>query len=37
MANHPLTYLLKVDGVTGDSTIEGYQGYFTVESSPSTN
>ena len=27
----PLTYLLKVDGITGDSTISGYQGYFTVD------
>jgi type VI protein secretion system component Hcp len=27
----PLTYLLKVDGITGDSTIEGYEGYFTVD------
>ncbi len=26
-----LTYLLKVDGVTGDSTIKGYEGYFTVD------
>src|SRR5882672_6455625 len=26
-----LTYLLKVDGVTGDSTIHGYEGYFTVD------
>ncbi len=31
MANQPLTYLLKIDGVTGDSTIDGYQGYFTVD------
>src|ERR1700730_18367689 len=31
MANQPLTYLLRVDGVTGDSTIDGYQGYFTVD------
>ena len=26
-----LKYLLKVDGVTGDSTIEGFAGYFTVD------
>src|SRR5882672_2059369 len=26
-----LTYLLKIDGVAGDSTIEGYEGYFTVD------
>jgi len=26
-----LTYLLKVDGVAGDSTIKGYEGYFTVD------
>jgi type VI protein secretion system component Hcp len=26
-----LTYLLKVDGITGDSTIKGYEGYFTVD------
>ena len=25
------TYLLKVDGVIGDSTIKGYEGYFTVD------
>jgi type VI protein secretion system component Hcp len=31
MATQPLTYLLKIDGVTGDSTIDGYQGYFTVD------
>jgi type VI protein secretion system component Hcp len=31
MANQPLTYLLRIDGATGDSTIEGYQGYFTVD------
>ena len=31
MANQPLTYLLKIDGVTGDSTLDGYQGYFTVD------
>src|ERR1700680_3192944 len=31
MASQPLTYLLKVDGVVGDSTIEGYQGAFTVD------
>src|SRR5258707_3118091 len=31
MANQPLTYLLKIDGVTGDSTIDGYEGYFTVD------
>ena len=31
MANQSLTYLLKIDGVTGDSTIDGYQGYFTVD------
>src|SRR5258705_3466512 len=27
----PLTFLLKIDGITGDSTIEGYEGYFTVD------
>src|SRR5207244_6006460 len=26
-----LTYLLRVDGVTGDSTTHGYEGYFTVD------
>ena len=26
-----LTYLLKVDGISGDSTIDGYEGYFTVD------
>jgi type VI protein secretion system component Hcp len=26
-----LTYLLKIDGVTGDSTIKGFEGYFTVD------
>ena len=26
-----LQYLLKIDGVTGDSTIKGYEGYFTVD------
>jgi type VI protein secretion system component Hcp len=31
MANQPLTYLLRIDGVTGDSTIDGYEGYFTVD------
>ncbi len=31
MANQSLTYLLKIDGVTGDLTIDGYQGYFTVD------
>src|SRR6478752_47710 len=31
MANQSLTYLLKVDGVTGDSTTEGYEGYFEVD------
>ncbi len=31
MANQLLTYLLKVDGVTGDSTIKGYEGYFKVD------
>jgi type VI protein secretion system component Hcp len=31
MANQPLIYLLKIDGVTGDSTVDGYQGYFTVD------
>src|SRR5258708_16644370 len=31
MANQPLTYFLRIDGVTGDSTIDGYQGYFTVD------
>ena len=27
----PLTYLLKIDGVTGNSTIDGYVGWFTVD------
>src|SRR6202171_2718995 len=31
MASQPLTYLSKIDGVVGDSTIEGYQGAFTVD------
>jgi type VI protein secretion system component Hcp len=31
MASQPLTYLLKIDGITGDSTIDGYEGYFTVD------
>ena len=31
MASQPLTYLLKIDGVLGDSTIKGYEGYFTVD------
>src|ERR1700694_3801476 len=31
MAFQPLTYLLKIDGVQGDSTIKGYQGFFTVD------
>jgi hypothetical protein len=31
MASQPLTYLLKIDGVSGDSTIDGYEGYFTVD------
>jgi VCBS repeat-containing protein len=26
-----LTYLLKIDGIAGDSTIEGYEGYFAVD------
>src|SRR6516162_6370137 len=26
-----LTYLLRVDGVTGDSTLKGYEGWFTVD------
>ena len=26
-----LTYLLKVDGVTGDSRMAGYEGWFTVD------
>jgi type VI secretion system (T6SS) effector Hcp len=26
-----LTYLLKVDGVKGDSTLKGYEGAFTVD------
>jgi type VI protein secretion system component Hcp len=29
--SQPLTYLLRVDGVTGDSTIKGYEGWFTVD------
>src|SRR5215510_10682115 len=31
MANQPLTYLLKIDGIKGDSTIKGFEGYFTVD------
>ena len=31
MANQPLTYLLKIAGIQGDSTIRGYEGYFTVD------
>ena len=31
MPSQPLTYLLKIDGVLGDSTIKGYEGYFTVD------
>jgi len=31
MASQPLTYLLKIDGVSGNSTIDGYEGYFTVD------
>jgi hypothetical protein len=31
MASSPLTYLIKIDGATGDSTIEGYEGYFAVD------
>ena len=30
-AGPALTYLLKIDGVTGDSTIKGFEGYFTVD------
>jgi type VI protein secretion system component Hcp len=26
-----LTYLLKVEGVTGDSTVDGFEGYFSVD------
>ena len=33
MASHNLTYLLKIDGVTGNSTIDGYVGWFTVDGS----
>ena len=31
MASQPLTYLLKIDGVKGDSTINGYEGFFSVD------
>src|ERR1700724_312856 len=31
MANAQLTYLLKIDGIKGDSTVKGYEGYFTVD------
>jgi type VI protein secretion system component Hcp len=31
MANAQLTYLLKIDGIKGDSTIKGFEGYFTVD------
>src|SRR5256885_3496102 len=26
-----LTYLVKIDGVKGDSTLRGYEGYFTID------
>jgi type VI protein secretion system component Hcp len=26
-----LTYLLKIDGIAGESTVEGYEGYFAVD------
>src|SRR5439155_177819 len=31
MAAQPLTYLVKIDGLTGNSTIKGYEGYFTID------
>src|SRR5260370_27853875 len=31
MARAELTYLVKIDGVKGDSTIKGFEGYFTVD------
>src|ERR1700738_5551182 len=31
MANAQLTYLLKIDGIKGDSTLKGFEGYFTVD------
>src|SRR6202043_4291968 len=31
MANAQLTYLLKIDGIKGDSTFKGFEGYFTVD------
>src|SRR5260221_12356333 len=31
MANAQLTYLLKIDGIKGDSTTKGFEGYFTVD------
>src|SRR5437763_917145 len=31
MAAQPLTYLVKIDGLTGNSTIKGYEGYFAID------
>src|SRR5262249_49110011 len=30
-ANSPLHYFLKVDGATGDSTLKGFEGWFSVD------
>ena len=30
-ANSPLQYFLKVDGATGDSTLKGFEGWFSVD------
>jgi type VI protein secretion system component Hcp len=30
-ASSPLHYFLKVDGVTGDSTVKGFEGWFSVD------
>jgi type VI protein secretion system component Hcp len=30
-ANSPLQYLIKVDGATGDSTLKGFEGWFSVD------
>src|SRR5438445_362483 len=31
MAAQPLTFLVKIDGLTGNSTIKGYEGYFAID------
>src|SRR5258705_11967669 len=30
-ASSPLHYFLKIDGVTGDSTVKGFAGWFSVD------